>query len=98
MWYKINMHWNKKKLVFWLAKSKLPFFLTTVKVRLWLILILFILMIVLLFYAFNKQYPEFRETSIVYNKTQSLLFNKMYIHCDLREKSAILYYELMNNF
>ena len=55
-------------------------------------------MIVLLFYAFNKQYPEFRETSIVYNKTQSLLFNKMYIHCDLREKSAILYYELMNNF
>ena len=50
------------------------------------------------FYAFNKQYPEFRETSIVYNKTQSLLFNKMYIHCDLREKSAILYYELMNNF
>ena len=61
MWYKINMHWNKKKLVFWLAKSKLPFFLTTVKVRLWLILILFILMYVRyreshsLFYHFSQQ-------------------------------------------
>ena len=77
MWYKINMHWNKKKLVFWLAKSKLPFFLTTVKVRLWLILILFILMIVLLFYAFNKQYPEFLHDKAhnQYGKTDQVVFH-----------------------
>lgn len=71
----------------WINRTNLPILLTTVKAKLYWIIFLLITMIVLLYYAFRSLTPEYHETVIYMNKSQSLLFNDFRIYCNLDKGS-----------